>query len=280
MRKNSQAFREGRPPVNISVNVMLEGWGDNEAPGLGPMGNPLRAGVLDLQARSWAAYGPKEGAWRLLDLLAARNVKASFYTSGIVAERYPDLLREIANAGHDVCGHSWTQNTLPAYLDGEAELADIQRCTQVIEAASGKAPRGWISPRCTPSAVTSELLAKSGYQWHADIFDADLPYSMQFGEHRIVALPFTMEINDLPMSVRYGNEPSAFAASVRHTLSNWHRIGSPETCVDVTVHAHVYGRPAGAIALDEALEFIASCPEIASYTSHSELADIEASRER
>ncbi|MGY6156200.1 polysaccharide deacetylase family protein [Paraburkholderia graminis] len=280
MHKESHAFREGRPPVNVSVNVMLEGWGDDEAPGLGPMGNPLRAGVLDLQARSWAAYGPEKGAWRLLDLLASRNIKASFYTSGIVAERYPGLMREIAQAGHDVCGHSWTQNTLPAYLDHEAELADIQRCTEVIRSATGTSPVGWISPRCTPSAATSELLAQSGYRWHADIFDTDLPYSMRFGDHTIVALPFSMEINDLPMSVRYGNEPSAFVASVKHTLWNWHRIGSPEVCLDVTVHAHVYGRPAGAIALIETLDFIASCPDIASYTSHAELAHLEASRRR
>ena len=67
---------------------MLEGWSDDSAPGIGPMGNPPKAGVLDLQARSWAEYGPKVGAWRLLDMLRA-DVRAVFYVSGILAERYP-----------------------------------------------------------------------------------------------------------------------------------------------------------------------------------------------
>ena len=79
---------EGKP-LALSVNVMLEGWTDDSAPGIGPMGNPLKAGVLDLQARSWADYGPKVGAWRLLDILQRLQVRSVFYVSGILAEVAP-----------------------------------------------------------------------------------------------------------------------------------------------------------------------------------------------
>ncbi len=47
---------EGRS-LAVAVNVMLEGWTDDSAPGIGPMGNPLKPGVLDLQARSSPAPG-------------------------------------------------------------------------------------------------------------------------------------------------------------------------------------------------------------------------------
>ena len=83
-------------PLALSVSVMLEGWTDDSAPGIGPMGNPLKAGVLDLQARSWAEYGPKVGAWRLLDILQRLEVRSVFYVSGILAERYPESGRFIA----------------------------------------------------------------------------------------------------------------------------------------------------------------------------------------
>ena len=49
-------------PLAVSVSVMLEGWAEGSAPGIGPMGNPLKPGVSDLQALSWAEYGPKVGA--------------------------------------------------------------------------------------------------------------------------------------------------------------------------------------------------------------------------
>ena len=96
------------------------------------MGNPLKPGVPDLQALSWAEYGPKVGAWRLLDLLDRERVRAVFYTSGVVAERYPDLPAAIAGRGHAVAAHGWSQGTLPPYLNPEAEQADIARCVDVL----------------------------------------------------------------------------------------------------------------------------------------------------
>src|SRR5436190_12152711 len=130
-------------PLAISVSVMLEGWTDDSAPGIGPMGNPLRAGVLDLQARSWADYGPKTGAWRLLDLFAAMQIRAVWYVSGILAERYPDLLRAVAAQGHAVAAHGWAQNILPAYQSDAEEQADLPRCTEILTAAARHRPLGW-----------------------------------------------------------------------------------------------------------------------------------------
>ena len=124
-------------PLAISLSVMLEGWAEGSAPGIGPMGNPLKPGVADLQALSWAEYGPKVGAWRLLDLLDREHVRAVFYTSGVIAERYPDLPAAIAARGHVVAAHGWSQGTLPPYLTEDAERSDISRCVEVLAAPPG-----------------------------------------------------------------------------------------------------------------------------------------------
>src|SRR3954468_13212381 len=97
----SKSWRKDRP-IAASVSVMLEGWTDDAAPGIGPMGNPLRAGVYDTQAKSWAEYGPKTGAWRLLEVLDSTNVKAVFYISGVLAERFPELMNAITAQGHAI----------------------------------------------------------------------------------------------------------------------------------------------------------------------------------
>jgi hypothetical protein len=86
-------------PISLSVSVMLEGWTDGGAPGLGRMGNPLREGVLDLQARSWAEYGPNRGAEHILRVFKRHGVSAVFYVSGIVAESCVALVTTIAEAG-------------------------------------------------------------------------------------------------------------------------------------------------------------------------------------
>lgn len=241
-------------PVALSVSVMLEGWTDDAAPGIGPMGNPLRAGVYDTQAKSWAEYGAKTGAWRLLDVLADTDTKAVFYVSGVLAERNPDLMKVIVAQGHVVAAHAWSQHIIPAYQTWDEERADLQRCISVLEATSGMRPQGWISPRATPSLNTPEILAAEGINWIADAFDRDLPYSVTTKSGNIVAIPFTMEVNDFPLCIRYGNEPEMFVRVLKSILDGWSQIRSPAACLDLTAHAHVFGRPAGAMAFKEAIQ--------------------------
>jgi hypothetical protein len=258
-------------PLAVSVNVMLEGWAAPDAPGMGPMGNLLRPGTVDLQGRSWADYGAKVGAWRLLDLLDQQDITAVFYTSGVVAEQYPALPAAITRRGHSVSAHGWSQGTLPPYLTPDQEAADIARCVDVIEATAGSAPQGWLSPRCTPSALTSGLLAAQGFRFHAEMFDSDLPYRIDTPSGTLVGVPFTMEVNDMPLYVRYGNEPDAFTRTLTKIVAGWPRLGSPFGCLDITVHAHVFGRPYGALAFLDSLAVVKDSPHCW-LTDHARLA--------
>ena len=265
------AWPAGRA-LAVSVSVMLEQYADDSAPGIGPMGNPLKAGVLDLQARSWAEYGPKTGIWRLLDVLAEHDVTAVVYASGLLAERYPDVMRAIVAAGHAIAAHGWTQDVIPAYQTPADEARDVQRCIAAIAASAGVRPRGWISPRCTPSASTAGLLRAAGFDWHADYFGDDLPYAIALPDGELSAVPFTMEVNDLPHAIRYGNDPQAFVATLEHLVAGYAAPSRP-ACMDITVHAHVYGRPAGSIAFGEALALVRKHERSAFLTNHQSLAD-------
>lgn len=263
------SWPEGRT-LAVSVSVMLEGWSEGAAPGVGPMGNVLKAGTLDLQGRSWADYGARAGAWRLLDVLAAARTTAVFYVSGVLAEQYPELMRAITAAGHKVAAHGWSQHVIPATQAEAEEKADLDRCLQVLEATGGSRPRGWISPRCTPSGHTTTLLRAAGLAWHSDFFDEDLPRVVHTEAGPITAVPFTMEVNDMPMSVRYGNEPEAYTRTLGRILDGWPGLPPRPACLDITVHAHVYGRPMGAIEFARSLQLVANAPE-AFLTEHDAL---------
>jgi len=270
VRDLPSAWPAGRM-LAVSVNVMLEQWAEPAAPGLGPMGNPLRAGVIDTQAQSWAAYGPQAGAYRILDVLAELDVSAVFYVSGLLAERHPQLVREIAKAKHALGAHGWSQDVVPAYQNQEAEHTDLVRSLRAMELASGTRPVGYLSPRCTPSKATAALLVKEHFNWHADYFDRDLPRTMRHPEGSIVAMPFTMEINDLPHAVRYGNDPASFVSMLEGALNAARRSKRP-ACIDITVHAHVYGRATSVWAFREALRLTKEYDDVAWLTNHANLA--------
>jgi peptidoglycan/xylan/chitin deacetylase (PgdA/CDA1 family) len=124
------------------------------------------------------------------------------------------------------------------------------KTTEALASASGVRPKGWISPRGTPGPETARFLLEAGYEWQGDAFDDDRPYVQVFDRGRIVAVPLTMEINDLPHAMRYGRSPRQFIELFEDLLDHARATPDETLIIDVTAHAHVYGRPAGAWAYE------------------------------
>ena len=78
----------------------------------------------------------------------------------------------------------------------------------------------------------------------------------------------------MPLYVRYGNEPEAFTRTLARILDGWHRLGNPFACLDVTVHAHIFGRPYGAIALLDLLALVGRHRHCW-LTDHAQLAELD-----
>jgi peptidoglycan/xylan/chitin deacetylase (PgdA/CDA1 family) len=249
--------------IAVAFNVAFEAWSDGKAPGISPMGNPLPAipGIVDSMAISWAAYGAKRGIYRLLDAFARHNVRASVMTSAILAERSPEAVRAVGDAGHEVVSHSYAMDMMPVMMSVEEERFNIERCTDLLAHASRSRVRGWISPRGTPSPNTARLLAEVDYLWYGDVFDDDLPYVQTFGESRIVALPLSTDVNDMP-SMKYGDPPRAMLETFEEHLSRITKRERGPVIVDATAHAHIFGRPRGAHYYERIVEIAANTPEI------------------
>jgi peptidoglycan/xylan/chitin deacetylase (PgdA/CDA1 family) len=239
----------GGRTVAIVFNVAYEAWSDGKAPALNPMGNPLPGGAFDTNALSWGAFGPVRGIARLLRVLEKLDLRASMMVSGVLAERTPAVLKGMVSAGHEIVAHGYAQEIVPAALTPEQVRADILKTTDALAAASGRRPTGWISPRGTPSPDTARCLLDAGYVWQGDAFDDERPYLQVFDQGRLVAIPLTMDINDLPHAMRFGRSPRQLVEMFDDLLGFALDENEP-VMIDVTLHAHCYGRQAGALALE------------------------------
>jgi len=245
----------------VSVNVMLEGWTDDSAPGIGPMGNPLPPGVLDTMAISWAAYGVEVGIHRLMDGFDRHGAKASVMVNAIVAERAPDTVKAVADRGHEVLSHSYAMDVIPALLSDEDERKNIERCTKLLETASGQKIVGWLSPRGTSKPTTPKLLADACYRWYGDVFDVDLPYVVNHGNKRIVAIPLSYDVNDMP-SMKYGHPPRMMLESFNEVIGIARARDDELRIIDVTSHAHIFGHHRGAHFYERIIEQAMTSPDI------------------
>jgi peptidoglycan-N-acetylglucosamine deacetylase len=77
---------------------------------------------------------------RLLEMLSARNIKATFYVIGQSVNNYPAVLRRTVDEGHEIGNHSHTHRLLSKLSDSEISL-DLGRCRDAIVKAAGVQPR-------------------------------------------------------------------------------------------------------------------------------------------
>jgi len=263
IRRAPAAMRwPGGRHVAVVFNVAYEAWSDGAASGIGPMGNPLPAGVFDANADSYGRYGANAGIRRLMGVLDKAGVSANVFTSGVLAERDPKQVRAIAQAGHEIVAHGYAQDLIPAKLTAEEDEAYIRKTTALIAEVTGKRPAGWISPRATANEETFRRLVADGYTWHGDVLDTDLPYVQQFDEGEIVAVPLSIEFNDLSHSMRFGRSPQQFVDMFGQMLPRVLAADDDVVIIDVLVHTHCYGRPACAWAYAEIAQQCAARDDI------------------
>jgi peptidoglycan/xylan/chitin deacetylase (PgdA/CDA1 family) len=247
--------------IAVVFNVCVEAWSDGKAPGISPMGNPLPAGVLDTMAISWAAYGVDVGVHRLMDGFARHGAKASMMVNAVIAERAPQTVRAIAERGHEVLSHSYAMDVIPALLSDADERNNITRCTTLLEQASGQQIVGWLSPRGTSKPTTPALLAEAGYRWYGDVFNTDLPFVTEQGNRRIVAIPLSYDVNDMP-SMKYGHPPRMMLDSFNEVIEIARARPDELRIIDVTSHAHIFGHHRGAYFYEKIIEQATSAPDI------------------
>jgi peptidoglycan/xylan/chitin deacetylase (PgdA/CDA1 family) len=122
--------------------------------------------------------GPNPGATPLiLDALAARGVKATFFILGRHADAWPDLVRRVADEGHVIGNHGWHHRKLHVRGPGYVRQ-DLTMGTESIERASGvrprlfRAPHGFRSPWVTPIAAS---LGQKTVGWSRGVWDSNRP---------------------------------------------------------------------------------------------------------
>jgi polysaccharide deacetylase family protein (PEP-CTERM system associated) len=109
---------------------------------------------------------------RVLDLLAEFGQVATFFVVGWVAERYPELVRRIYAAGHEIACHSYWHKLV--YTLKEPEFREDTRVSKaVLESAVGKAIYGYRAPSYSVTAKSMwalDVLAELGFTYDSSIF--------------------------------------------------------------------------------------------------------------
>jgi polysaccharide deacetylase family protein (PEP-CTERM system associated) len=149
----------GKPVNGLSVDV--EDWFQ-----VGAFENTIRPADwdgLDLRVA--------ENVARILDLFDEAQVKATFFTLGWVAERKPQMMRDIANRGHEIASHGYAHARVFTLTPKEF-AEDIAKTRAILEDTSGSKVTGYRAPSFSIDQRTPwahEVLAEHGYAYSSSV---------------------------------------------------------------------------------------------------------------
>lgn len=122
------------------------------------------------------------GVPRILKMFQRRDMPASWFIPGHSLETFPDSVKMIADAGHEIGAHGYSHEN-PVAMSEQQEEDVLAYSVELIEKATGKAPRGYVAPWWELSEHTPSLLKKYGFTYD---------HSQQLGDF----VPFYARVND------------------------------------------------------------------------------------
>ena len=198
-----------------------------------------------------AAASACGGLIRLLDRLGspARSSPAER-----CAEEYPDAVKQIVKSGHDLGGHSYTQDHLLAYMSLEDQQATIRKSIDLLEfICGGKKVNGWGSPVVAFTPETAGFLAKAGLKWTCDVTYADLPIRIHTPHGIIAGVPTTDFSDNRVMRASPRDLYDAHKGTFDYLVEN-----EPMGLLVLVIHCQFGGRPLITAVLQDVLRYIAA----------------------
>lgn len=224
----------------------------------------------------WARYGPKIGVPRILDMLKAKEVKATFFVPGYTAELYPDLIRRIANEGHEVGAHGYLHEPVSKLNPIEEEIALVKTCA-ILESLIGRKPVGYRAPLWEVNPGSATLLARHGLQYDSSLMDDDKPYILPTDAGDLVEVPVHWTNDDWEQFAFLYDPP--MGSGVIETCEKAFQLWKDEfdgmyhygSAFVLTMHPELIGRPARVMMLERLIDYMRShegvwlttCEEIA-----------------
>jgi allantoinase len=210
----------------------------------------------DLQTVTDREFGERVGIYRLLDIFERHGVRSTFFISGVMCDRFPELMRQIAEVGHEVA----TENYIHDYSfqkSPEKEEQDLQRAIASVRKLLGHAPAGYLSPGVRPTFSTPEIIARNGYTYWADPQHEELPYTLRVGGRELTVVPYLQYLNDYTSYQVHGHTPRQLGEKWKDAFDCLYAEGENRpNLLDWGMHPFLTGRPYRAQVLDEFLGYV------------------------
>ena len=253
------AVRAGRSlepkawPNHARVAVLLSFDVDNET-------IALRYGEPTVGSLSQMQYGARVGLERIVRLLDAHRIPATFFIPSVSLAITPSMAGVIKQSGrHEFGVHGWIHE-LNITLPDSAERALLTKAIAELTQMTGTKPTGYRAPSWNFSPNTMSILRDMGFRYESSLMADDRPYELLQNSlpTGIVEIPVEWILDDAPLFDPRGQSYMNPRDVARVWMDEFDRAYDEGTMFVLTMHPHVSGHRSRIVALEQLIVHIES----------------------
>jgi peptidoglycan/xylan/chitin deacetylase (PgdA/CDA1 family) len=251
------AVRAGRSlqpkawPNGARVAVLLSFDVDNETVA-------LRFGEPTPGSLSQSQYGARVGLQRVVSLLDAHRIPATFFIPSVSLALTPSMAGVIKKSGrHEFGVHGWIHE-MNANLPDTVERRLLKKAVAELTTMTGKQPTGYRAPSWNFSPNTLTLLREMGFRYESSLMADDSPYELlQNGKPTgLVEVPVEWILDDAPLFDPRGERYSPPREVAKVWMDEFDKAYEEGTTFVLTMHPHISGHRSRIVALEQLIAHI------------------------
>jgi allantoinase len=214
----------------------------------------------DVPNWSWHEYGMRVGVWRFFDLYKRLGLAPTLSLNARVCLDYERVAAEALDNGWEFMAHAYEQMPIHKIED---QAAMINRSMDVLQTFTGSRPLGWLGPGLTQTYDTPDILAGAGIKYIGDWVYDDEPTVIKTANGPLVTLPYTVEINDIPMMIVQHHESEYWKRRCCDQFDRLLQEGATRPRImSIAIHPYISGQPHRIKYLEEVYAYINSHPGV------------------
>ncbi|MDY4921213.1 MAG: polysaccharide deacetylase [Phascolarctobacterium sp.] len=220
-------------------------------------------------------YGPDEGLVRCLAMLERQQLKTTFFIPGAIAEMYPEQVRAIIAAGHEIAYHGY-EHDASVDMPREEEELNMAKSEELFAKLGVEKLSGYRGPLDLLPNCALDLMQERGYLYNSTLKDCDWAYCHENG---IVELPTEPSLDDFSyFYFSYADEATITCTyPVDYVYDFWkdnfdELADEGDKVFVLKLHPQLIGRASRVRMLERFIEYmrkqgawITTCQEVASY---------------
>jgi peptidoglycan/xylan/chitin deacetylase (PgdA/CDA1 family) len=258
-----------RPPLRLPEGVRLviwpivnlEVWEIERAMARQVLPAPTGVSLIpDVPNWSWHEYGMRVGVWRFFAAFDRLGIVPTLSINAKVTESYPRVAHAALERKWEFMGHSYVQMPIHAVED---QRALIKQSLDTLERFTGKRPVGWLGPGLTETYDTPDLLAEAGIRYVGDWVYDEEPTEIHTKHGPLVTLPYTVELNDIPMMIVQHHTAEEFLTRSKAQFDRLYAEGAARAKIlSFAIHPYITGVPHRIGQLDAFLDYASRHPGV------------------